>query len=107
MKKIIKLTESDLTNIIKRVIKESNFRAKFNDTEHWIDQDNKYFYPDKDLEATGYYDFDYDPYTEVEDFEEIPDDIRNKLFQKEIGKEFYNRYKEKFGKFKYSRGKEY
>ncbi len=39
--KVIRLTESDLTRIVKRVIKESNFRAKFNDTEHWIDQDNK------------------------------------------------------------------
>ena len=36
MKKIIKLTESDLTRIVKRVIKE-NYGDRFSTITHWID----------------------------------------------------------------------
>ena len=103
MKKVIRLTESDLTRIIKRVIQENNYRAKFGDTDYWIDQDGYHYFYDKDLENTGYYDLEYDPYTEVEDYKDIPDDIRERLFS---DRNFYNKYKEKYGNFKYSRMKD-
>ena len=48
MKKTVRLTESDLTRIIKRVIQENNYRAKFGDTDYWIDQDGYHYFYDKD-----------------------------------------------------------
>ena len=107
MKKVIRLTESDLTRIVKRVIRESKFRTQFGDMGYWIDEKGNWVDYDKDLENTGYYDFEYDPFTDVEDYEEIPDDIKEKLFpDSKFGKEFFNIYKEKHGKFIYSRKKD-
>jgi hypothetical protein len=40
MKKIIRLTESDLVRIVNKVIKESKYRAKFGDTDHWVDDED-------------------------------------------------------------------
>ena len=106
MKKIIRLTESDLVRIVNKVIKESKFRAKFGDTDHWVDDEGEHTYFDKDLEDTGYYEFDYDPYSEVENFEDIPEDIKKRLFGDEkYGKTFYDAYKKRHGNFKYSRRK--
>jgi hypothetical protein len=110
MKKIIKLTESDLTRIVKRVIKESEYRAKFKDQKdnYWVDQDNKWVDFDPDLEKHGYYDFEYEPYTEVEDFEDIPEDIRNRIFGLDsTGKNMYKTYSGRQGKFQYSRKKDF
>lgn len=107
MKRVIRLTESDLVNIVKKVLKEGDYRAKFEDQEDWIDQKNNPLTIDPDLDSTGYYDFEYEPKVEVEDFEDIPDDIRKKLFtQDEHGERMYNKYKEKYGKFKYARKKD-
>ena len=104
MKKIIRLTESDLTRIVKRVIEETGYRAKFGDADYWIDDKGNHVYYDKDLDDTGYYEFDYEPYTEVENFEDIPDDMRIRLFGDEnYGRKFYDAYKNKHGNFKYSR----
>ena len=106
MKKVIRLTESDLTRIVKRVIKESGYRAKFGDANYWIDDEGNHFYYDKDLENTGYYEFDYDPYTEIENFEDMPEDIKKRLFGGgNDGRTFYDAYKNKHGNFKYSRKK--
>ena len=106
MKKIIRLTESDLVRIVNKVIKESMYRAKFGDTDHWVDDEGEHTYFDKDLEDTGYYEFDYDPYSEVENFEDIPEDIKKRLFGDEkYGRTFYDAYKNKHGNFKYSRKK--
>ena len=107
MKSIVRLTESDLRRIVKRVIRESEYRAKFGDTDYWIDQKGNHIYYDKDLENTGYYDLEYDPFTEVEDYEDIPDDIRERLFpENKYGRTFYDKYKEMHGNFKYSRMKD-
>ena len=65
MKKVIRLTESDLVRIVNKVIKESGYRAKFKDQKdnNWVDEKNNWVDFDPDLEKTGYYDFDFDPYT--------------------------------------------
>jgi len=106
MKKVIRLTESDLVRIVNKVIKESKYRAKFGDTDYWIDNEGEHTYFDKDLEDTGYYEFDYDPYSEIENFEDIPEDIKKRLFgDKTNGRPFYDAYKKRHGNFKYSRRK--
>ena len=108
MKKIIRLTESELTNIIKRVIKESSFRAKFKnqkDNIHWVDEKSNWVTYDPDLENHGYYDFEYEPYNDVDEFEDIPEDIREKLFG-HTGRKFFDAYKKRDGGFQYSRKKE-
>ena len=108
MKKVIKLTESDLVRIVNKVIKESGYRARFKDQKdnNWVDEKNNWVDFDPDLEKTGYYDFDFDPYTEVENFEDIPEDIRNQYFGSDyMGKNMYNTYTERQGKFQYSRKK--
>jgi len=107
MKKVIRLTETDLVNIVKKVLKEGDFRSKFEKQDHWIDQKGRYITFDPDLESTGYYDFEYEPGVDVEEYENIPDDIKDSLFpQDQYGKEMYNKYKEKHGKFRYSRKKD-
>ncbi|MFM7983947.1 MAG: hypothetical protein ACKPKO_31945, partial [Candidatus Fonsibacter sp.] len=72
MKKVIKLTESDLVRIVNKVIKETGYRAKFKDQEenYWVDEKGHPIDFDPDLENTGYYEFDFDPYTDVENFED-------------------------------------
>jgi hypothetical protein len=108
MKKIIRLTESDLVRIVNKVIKESNYRAKFDSQKdnYWIDDRGNHITYDPDLESTGYYDFDYEPYTTVDNYEDIPEDIRDRLFGKDIGKKFYDAYSRRDGKFQYSRKKD-
>ena len=107
MKKVIRLTETDLVNIVKKVLKEGDFRTKFEKQPHWIDQKGRHITFDPDLESTGYYDFEYEPGVDVEEYEDLPDDIRTTLFsQDRYGKEMYNKYKEKYGKFRYSRKKD-
>ena len=107
MKKVIRLTESDLTRIVKRVIRESKFRTQFGNMGYWIDEKGNWVDYDKDLENTGYYDFEYEPFTDVEDYEELPDDIKEKLFpDSKFGREFFNKYTQKHGRFRYSRMKD-
>jgi hypothetical protein len=36
MKKVIRLTETDLVNIVKKVLKEGDFRSKFEKQDYWI-----------------------------------------------------------------------
>ena len=104
MKKIIRLTESDLTRIVKRVIRESRYRTVFGDQNYWTDEGGNWVEFDPDLEKTGYYDFEYEPYTEVERFEDIPDDIRERLFGNDkLAKSMYNSYRRGYGNFRYSR----
>lgn len=107
MKKVIRLTETDLVRIVNKVIKESGFRAKFEGADYWIDEYGNYVDFDPDLDSVGYYDFEYEPGVDVEEYEDLPDDIRTTLFsQDRYGKEMYNKYKEKYGKFRYSRKKD-
>jgi hypothetical protein len=106
MKKIIRLTESDLVRIVNKVIKEGGYRTKFENHEYWIDNKGHYIEFDPDLENVGYYDFDYEPYIEIDSIEDMPEDIRNDLYRDELGERMYNSYKERFGKFKYARKKE-
>jgi len=51
MKKVIKLTESDLVRIVNKVIKESGFRVKFKDQKenHWVDEKDNWVDFDPDL----------------------------------------------------------
>ncbi len=111
MKKIIRLTESDLTRIVKRIIEEKdsyNYRGKFRDQDQWFDDKFTSDY-DKDLKSVGYYDddkdwndFDDEP-EEYENFEDLPDDLpRDWGFYKgdQSGKKFFDLYKEKYGPFK-------
>jgi hypothetical protein len=101
-----RLTERDLSRIVRRVLKESGYRTKFENHEYWIDEKGNYIKFDPDLENAGYYDFDYEPYSEVENFEDIPEDIKKRLFGDEkYGRTFYDAYKNRHGNFKYSRRK--
>lgn len=39
MKKVVRLTEADLTRIVKRVVKESDHKYSWEDAKSWTDQD--------------------------------------------------------------------
>ena len=51
MKKVIRITESDLVRIVNKIIKESNYRAKFENQKdnYWIDDRGNYVTYDPDL----------------------------------------------------------
>ena len=49
MKKVIRLTESDLVNIVRKVLKEGDFRVKFENQDYWIDKKGRYITFDSDL----------------------------------------------------------
>ena len=66
MKKVIRLTETDLVRIVNKVIKESGFRVKFEGADYWIDEYGNYVDFDPDLDSVGYYDFEYEPVVDVE-----------------------------------------
>lgn len=101
------VTTESIKRKLKKALKEGDFRTKFEKQPHWIDQKGRHITFDPDLESTGYYDFEYEPGVDVEEYEDIPDDIRKELFpQDQYGKEMYNKYKEKHGKFRYSRKKD-
>jgi hypothetical protein len=87
MKKVIRLTESDLTRIVKRVIKESKY-GSFDD-EEWYDEEDRSFDP------KGFEDFDFEE-EEFGDFGDLekkhPD---TKWFGKgEHGKKMFDKYRE-------------
>jgi hypothetical protein len=118
MKKIIRLTESDLTRIVKRIIEEKdsyNYRGKFRDQDQWFDDK---FTPDydKDLKSVGFYDDDKDwegfegEPEEYENWEDLPNDIpRDWEFYKgnDRAKKFFDLYKEKYGPFQLHKRKKY
>ncbi len=106
MKKVIRLTESDLVRIVNKVIKESGYRTTFEGFDYWIDENGNYITFDPDLESAGYYDFEYEPSIEIDDIKDVPKEIRDRLFPNEMGEKHYNAYKNKYGKFKYGMKKD-
>ena len=97
MKKIIRLTEADLTRIVKRVIEESKY-GSFDD-EEWYDDTDR-------LTSKDDFDFDYDE-EEFDDFEsyhgKYPSDSEDspswfKSKDKNYSKSMFDMYKNKHKK---------
>lgn len=80
MKKVIKLTESDLTKIVKRLVKES-------------DKDDSYYENFKQAD-----DYAFELYREMDDkIKEIFDSILNNIDFESIFKYYQNKFREKYG----------
>jgi hypothetical protein len=89
MKKVIRLTEADLTRIVKRVIEESKY-GSFDD-EEWYDE------KDSSFSKSGFDDMEFDD-EEFDDFDDLQskhgEDTR--WFDKgESGKRIFDTYKDK------------
>ena len=101
-KKIVRLTESDLVRLVKRVIKEQSeespkfkhrlgwkFDTDNGDEEHWYDEDDRRIKNPDDFD-------DYDEETEFgpDDYEEFINnlkDVKNK-WNPSFSKHYYDRY---------------
>jgi len=86
MKKVIRLTESDLMRIVRRVIKESKY-GSFDDKE-WYDEDDRL----TNVDDMGV-DFDEKKYHTFDDLDlEHP---KNNWFKGDSGRETFDLYKDK------------
>jgi hypothetical protein len=91
MKKIVRLTESDLTRIVRRIIKESKF-GSFDD--EWYDDEDKRF------DKLGFDDMEFDD-EEFDDFDDFNTKHGHdtKWFDKgEHGKKMFDIYKDRHKK---------
>lgn len=87
MKKVVRLTESDLVRIVKRIVNESKY-GSFDD-EEWYDIDDRRFGKE------GFDDMEYDEeeFDDFDDFESKHNDT--KWFGKgEHGKKMFGHYKD-------------
>ena len=91
MRKVIRLTESDLTRIVKRVIREGEAFAH-HDSTGWVDQDDRHVPQDYMDVKGGLEQRKFGP-GEYDDFMEYINNCDNKWCVKT--KEFYDNYAEK------------
>ena len=100
MKKIIRLTERDLTRLVKRVIQESKY-IKPTGMPRWFDSDKNRYTDETDIEN---FDTDYDE-EEFDDYdsfaEKHPDDTKHFLWSGgDRRKEIFGNYIDKYGPMK-------
>jgi hypothetical protein len=104
MKKIIRLTESDLVRLVKRIISEGERYGSFGDSggitdskgksKHWVDMDTDQF-SDDDINDD---DFDSEEFDDYESFNEKHPKRKALNFGDDENKRMFKTYREKTGK---------
>lgn len=90
--KVIKLTESDLARIVKRVIKESRY-STFDD-EFWADEEDRIVSKDKIKDMEADFDFEDEEFEDFESFKEkYPEQKHFGTMPGSSGKEAFDLYK--------------
>ncbi len=92
MKKVIRLTEADLTRIVRRVIKETKY-GSFDD-EEWYDIDDRRFNKN-DFEGM---DYDEEEFDDFDDFESKHGSDTKWFGKGEHGKKTFGLYKDRHQK---------
>jgi hypothetical protein len=98
MAKIVRLTENDLTRIVKRVIKESKY-LKSRDMDRWMDDEMGRYVDDIKNFDTDYDEEEFDDYDSFA--EKHPGSTKH--FQwggDEAGKGIFDKYKDNYGPLK-------
>ena len=108
MKKIVRLTESDLVRLVKRVISEGERYGSFGDSggivnskgksKHWVDMDTDMFPEDDELSGLESDDFNTEEFDDYESFNEKHPKRKALNFGDEENKRMFNTYREKTGK---------
>lgn len=97
-KKIIRLTESDLTRLVKRVIKESKY-FKSRDMDRWMDDEKGQYVDDIENFDTDYDEEEFDDYDSFS--EKHPESTRHFNWGgDDAGKGIFDKYKDKYGPLK-------
>lgn len=101
MSRIVRLTESDLTRLVKRVIRESKKIASFDDEMGWYDENDLPVKPEDfgdDYEEEEYDEFEPMHAKHGKDTKWFPDSLEGMSSIGLTGKEMFNKYREGFGK---------
>lgn len=88
-KRVIRLTESDLMRIVKRVINEGNKFGSFDDEEWYDESDRRASFDDM-----GDEDFDEEKFDDFEDFESKHGEDTKWFGRGEHGKKMFDKYRE-------------
>jgi hypothetical protein len=98
MAKIVRLTESDLTRLVKRVINESKY-LKSRDMDRWMDDEKGRYVDDIENFDTDYDEEEFDDYDSFS--EKHPGSTRHFNWGgDEAGKGIFDTYKNKYGPLK-------
>ena len=89
MKKVIRLTEADLTRIVKRVIEESKY-GSFDDEEWYDDNDSRF-----NKSEFGDMEFDDEEFDEFDDLQSKHGHDTKWFDKGESGKKMFDTYKDK------------
>jgi hypothetical protein len=95
MAKIVRLTESDLTRLVKRVIKESKY-LNFRDMDRWMDDEKGQYVDDIEDFDTDYDEEEFDDYDSFS--EKHPGSTKH--FNWGGGKEIFDKYRDEYGPLK-------
>lgn len=107
MRKVIRLTESDLMRIVKRVIQEQkygsfgNMKRKDFKGDQWVRDDDEFVSDDEIQGIAGDEDFDTEEFDDFESYsEKYPSDDEKSpsWFKGSQGRKMFDTYKEKTGK---------
>ena len=90
MKKVIRLTESDLMRIVKRVISEQSNKFGSFDNEEWFDKDDKFTSVD-DMDD----DFDEEEFDDFDEFDSKHGHDTQWFGKGDSGRKFFDLYKDK------------